>query len=310
MVGFMKRYFVTADTRRTARNGKDFCVITLRSPSGEVTTAKNWDGTIPPLKGKVIEAVLENQPYRGQDSWIMKKWCISANQDWEWIPPESVFSKPRDHKWYQNRLKKLIDDVSDTDLKNILETLIVKYWDDFIFCPAASAIHNAYIGGLLLHTVQVALLGRHLFDTYSRFFPVLRRDLIITACLLHDWGKMFEYEHAPDSPELGERTEAMALTGHISLCVQAIARLYPGEDNLPPIIRDLIHCIQSHHLILEWGSPTTPALPEAMLVAYADNTDGRLQTAIDLIRNNPDDKMIRNYWDGSTVINRFNADNS
>ncbi len=300
----MKRYFVTADTRRTARNGKEFCVLTLRSPSGEAIDAKNWDGTIPLLKGKVIEAELENQPYRGRDSWIVKNWRISAVQDWNWIPPETVFRKPRAHEWYKDRLKRLIDDVLDTNLRNILDILILNRWDDFIFCPAASAIHNAYIGGLLLHTVQVALLGQHLFDTYYRFFPVLRHDLVIAGCLLHDWGKMFEYEHAPDSPELGERTEAMPLTGHISLCVQAISRLYPGEEPLPEIVNDLIHCVQSHHLILEWGSPTTPALPEAMLVAYADNTDGRLQTAVDLIRNNPEDTMIRNHWDCSTVIVR------
>ncbi len=97
----------------------------------------------------------------------------------------------------------------------------------------------------------------------------------------------------------------MVLTGHISLAVQAVARQFPGKEPLPDIIRDLIHCIQSHHLILEWGSPTTPALPEAMIVAFSDNTDGRLQTASDLLRNNPDETVVRNPWDrGSSVISR------
>jgi len=42
-----------------------------------------------------------------------------------------------------------------------------------------------------------------------------------------------------------------------------------------------------------------------MIVAFSDNTDGRLQTASDLLRNNPDDTVVRNPWDrGASVISR------
>ena len=301
----MKRCYVTGDERRVARNGDTYAVLTLRDPGGGSVEAKEWNGSIPSLLGKVIEAELENRPFKGRDSWVVRKWRLDPSQDWRWEPQKEIFHEPLTHEWYCAQLRWMMESIEDSTLSDVVEKLVGEHWDTFIFAPAAARIHNAYIGGLLLHTVQAAHLGLHLHEVYSGFFPVLRRDLILSACLLHDWGKMFEYECGPDAIELGRPTEEMALTGHISLAVQAVARQFPGTEPLPDIIRDLIHCIQSHHLILEWGSPTTPALPEAMIVAFADNTDGRLQTAVDLLRNNPDRDVVPNPWDrGASVICR------
>lgn len=53
---------------------------------------------------------------------------------------------------------------------------------------AAKSIHHGYIGGLLEHSLAVAKMC----DYYTTYYPVLNRDLLITAALLHDIGKVYE----------------------------------------------------------------------------------------------------------------------
>lgn len=300
----MERFFVSDDDRRVARSGNRYAVLTLRRPDGTGLEARLWDGDVEELAGRVVEMELRDRPFRGRTSWIVTELRVPENQEWRWEPPSDVFRPPRDHGWYVSELSRLLESIEDPELASVCNSLIRGHWDGYITSPAASSIHNAYIGGLLLHSVQSALLGMHLCEVYGRFFPVLRRDLVLAGCLLHDWGKMFEYETDPGSGSFGGRTEAMVTAGHISLGIQGIARLYPGSDPLPQTVSDLIHCVQSHHLIREWGSPTVPALPEAMLVAYADHTDGRLHTAADLLRNNPGRDIVDNPWDAGSVVRR------
>ena len=43
------------------------------------------------------------------------------------------------------------------------------------------------------------------------------------------------------------------------------------------LLSELEHCILSHHGELEFGSPKKPALIEAVALAFADNTDAKLE---------------------------------
>ncbi|MDZ7837836.1 MAG: HDIG domain-containing protein [Actinomycetota bacterium] len=61
------------------------------------------------------------------------------------------------------------------------------------FCKATAAVpyhHHAYGGGLLEHTLYVCRVCDLVADTYQN----INRDLLIAGALLHDIGKMKEYE--------------------------------------------------------------------------------------------------------------------
>ena len=51
---------------------------------------------------------------------------------------------------------------------------------------------------------------------------------------------------------------------------------------------ELEHCILSHHGELEFGSPKKPALMEAVALAFADNTDAKLEAFQEEIESHPD----------------------
>ena len=164
--------------------------------------------------------------------------------------------------------------------KDYYKTLLRKFFvDDTTFVKdfkahsAAKSIHHAYIGGLLEHSLAVAKLC----DYYTTYYSVLNRDLLITAALLHDVGKVYELSKFPEN----DYTDAGQLLGHIVMGTMMIRDKIKTMDGFPArAANELEHCILAHHGELEFGSPKKPALIEAVALSFADNTDAKLQTFI------------------------------
>lgn len=297
----MKRYFVKEDTRQIAKNQKPYANLFLVDEEGLNIETKVWDATFDNLKGKVIEADLINKPYQGKKSFVVDRFIISDNQTWKIFFPGDIFNEEKlTLEACSQRIGNLIEGVEDESCKKVVQHFILNDWERFSTKPGAMKIHHAFTGGLMLHTLMVTEIAVQLYERYKSYFRVLSRDLIVTGALIHDYGKILEYSGS----EIGDMVdeEFYVLVGHIAYMIQAIVSLFPFPDT-PRIIKDLIHIVQSHHLNLEWGSPTTPTLPEAMIVAYADHVDGRLGTALELIRDNPEALVIRDSWHKRSIIN-------
>jgi 3'-5' exoribonuclease len=156
----------------------------------------------------------------------------------------------------------------------------------FYKAPAARDHHQAYPGGLLEHTVNVATVALAMADAYARpSAPGLTfnsdlihvdRQVLIAAALLHDVGKVETYCFSP----LPEVTEAQRWEGHLVISYawvrEAAAPLLAEMPESADEINKLLHCILAHHGQLEYGSPTVPACAEAFLLSQADMTDARL----------------------------------
>ena len=54
--------------------------------------------------------------------------------------------------------------------------------------PAAKAVHHAYVGGLLEHTLSVTQFCQHIADHY----PEIDRQILTVAGVVHDLGKVWE----------------------------------------------------------------------------------------------------------------------
>lgn len=141
----------------------------------------------------------------------------------------------------------------------------------FKSCPAAKALHHAYIGGLLEHTDSVVRLCRRACDHY----PSLNRSLLLTAATLHDlmkteelsWGKSFEY------------TDEGRLIGHITLNAVFLDQKMRAVPLFPAELRmELLHSVLSHHGELEFGSPKRPKTMEALVLSYLDDLDAKVQS--------------------------------
>src|SRR6185295_20371027 len=92
--------------------------------------------------------------------------------------------------------------------------------------PAAKVMHHAYLGGLLEHVVGLCGLAKLVAVHYQ---PELDVDLLLTAAILHDVGKLDElcYERS-----IGYTTQGQLL-GHIVMEVETVGKAIDGIAGFP-----------------------------------------------------------------------------
>ena len=116
-------------------------------------------------------------------------------------------------------------------------------------------------------------------DFYCTQYPLLNRDLLLTAAMLHDMGKVYELSGFPTN----DYTDEGQLIGHIVIGSEKISMAAATIEGFPiKVLNELKHCILAHHGELEYGSPKKPALMEAVALSFADNTDAKMQTMKEL----------------------------
>ncbi len=180
-------------------------------------------------------------------------------------------------------------------IRNIyLRQLLVAFFGDKAFAKAfrehsaAKRVHHGFWGGLLEHTLGVVKLC----DFYCTQYPILNRDLLITAALCHDIGKISEISDFPEN----DYTDEGQLIGHIVKGTMMVEEKIQKIPNFPVQLgNELKHCILAHHGELEFGSPKRPALIEALALNFADNTDAKLETFIEALA---EDNRQTGEWRG------------
>lgn len=202
-------------------------------------------------------------------------------EDKDFDPADYVQCSPIPYEDMLQELESLIQEVKDPDCARLLRfifpvnpdpnNLINNVREAFLTYPAASGNHHAYRHGLLEHTLYVTKQARALALCSPE--PKPNVDVVITAALLHDIGKVEEYTPATAGVAIG-RTQKGNLMGHIVLgiilinyCIDALERKGQFDRN---IADNILHCIASHHTKKEYGSPVEPMTAEAMYIARVD----------------------------------------
>ncbi len=176
-----------------------------------------------------------------------------------------------------------VESVYDPDLRGLLQAFFgdPDFFERFATAPAAKSFHHAYLGGLLEHTVSVADLADHVSQQYAR----INRDLLITAALLHDVGKVEEltYERSIDYSDAGR------FLGHVILGVNLVMTKAAASPGFPPQkLQLLLHALISHHGELEWGSPKRPKTIEALIIHHLDNLDAKVKGFLEIVEGSRD----------------------
>jgi 3'-5' exoribonuclease len=190
------------------------------------------------------------------------------------------------NKQSEKKILKIVDAVA---LKRELESYITKYIQtplirdmledlvinnrDFFKWPAATKLHHAYKGGLAVHTTQVVKNAVGIWNNYQG--KNLDIEVVIAGAMLHDIGKLSEYN------EDGSRTAFGDMISHLVDGVERVTDYCATKGvsaNSDRKILVIKHIILSHHEKLEWGSPTTPATLEAVVVAKADAMDAVIES--------------------------------
>ena len=269
------------------KNGKEYGNLVLQDKTGTVD-AKIWDlgspgvGNFETLDYVYVDA--DVTMFMGAKQLNVKR--IRKADEGEYIPADYLPVSENSTDDMYSQLKAFIDSVQDSYLSALLKNLFIedeKFIKAFEGHSAAKTVHHGFIGGLMEHTLGVA----RLCDYMSKAYPVINRDLLITAALLHDIGKTRELSSFP----LNDYTDEGQLLGHIYMGAQMIHDRVSQIPDFPEVLKnELIHCILAHHGELEYGSPKKPALVEAVALNLADNTDARMETITEIFAANKSKK--------------------
>lgn len=199
---------------------------------------------------------------------------VRKSDEGEYDPTDYVPSTDKDITQMFSDIMKYVASVRNRYLKQILEMYFVndkKFINEFKKHSAAKSVHHGFLGGLLEHTLSVTNMCQY----FAEHYPMLNRDLLITAALFHDMGKIQEISGFPQN----DYTDDGQMLGHIYIGARALEDAAAQIPGFPSKLKnELVHCILSHHGKLEFGSPKVPAIMEAMALHLADNADAKLQT--------------------------------
>ena len=180
-------------------------------------------------------------------------------------------SSPRDPEEMKSALKEMIASIRNPHLEKLLKGFFsdTGFLDAFFKAPAAKKMHQAYLGGLLEHSLNVAAVAHSLSEVYG----FVDRDLLITGALLHDIGKVDEYDYSTNI----DYTLKGRLLGHIVMGAEMVGEKMEAIQDFPEELKlKMVHMIISHHGQYEWQSPKRPKFLEAMLLHQADYLDSHI----------------------------------
>jgi 3'-5' exoribonuclease len=255
------------------KDGNNYLNVVLSDRTGNIKGVV-WDnvanissqahaGAVVMVKGHVSE-------YRGSLQVVVKEMSPVSLDETD--PTDFMSSTERDVDQMFERLVALSESLEARYLK----ALFSAFWADESFtsrfkrAPAAKKMHHAYIGGLLEHTLSMAILA----DKIAEHYKGLDRDLLVSGTLLHDIGKIreFNYDMGIDYSDEGR------MVNHIVIGIQMIEEKIQTIDAFPEEAAMLLkHMVVSHHGSKELGSPEPPKTIEAVMLNCIDEMDSRIQ---------------------------------
>lgn len=262
------------------KSGKEYGNVVLQDKTGTID-AKIWDLHSPGVgEFEAMDYVyVEADVTLFQNAHQLNVRRIRKAQEGEYVEADYLPVSKKDIKKMYEELLGFIKSVKNPYLNKLLSLYFVDneaFAKAFQFHSAAKTVHHGFVGGLLEHTLSVTKLC----DYYASYYPQLNRDLLITAAIFHDIGKIKELSTFPEN----DYTDAGQLLGHIMIGAEMVGITMRSIKGFPPTLAtELKHCILAHHGELEYGSPKKPALLEALALNFADNTDAKMETMIEAL---------------------------
>lgn len=279
---FTSIYLVKTKSQGTAKTGKEFFSINLQDKTGNIE-GKIWDINSSAINdfnvGDFVEINAEVNVYNNNKQLKIEKLRVCESD--EYNSSDYFLTTKKDMKVLEKQLDDLINSISNAKYKKLLTNIFIKdkeFRERFLNHQGAKSVHHNFIGGLLEHTISVVNVALSIAKNYND----INVDLIITASLLHDIGKVYEIEDYP----VNEYSDSGHLIGHIIIGYDIVSRTINEIGEFTEIEKnEVLHCILSHHGSLEFGSTKLPSLIEAMIVSTADNVDAKIEIMRELIDN-------------------------
>lgn len=275
-------YYCKQKNNIVTKNGREHWHVILQDRTGTID-AKVWDLNSPSIvdfdAGDYVSVYGEVSTFNGALQLTILQASIAKEGEYNPDLYFPVSSKDIEEMWQQ--LLGYIDSVKNPHLSALLKKMFIEDTGlaaKFKRSSAAKSVHHAFIGGLLEHTLSVTENCEYM----AKHYPVINRDLLISAALLHDIGKTKEFSLFPEN----DYTDDGNLLGHIVIGAQMVEKAAEEIPDFPKTLKsELEHCILAHHGKLEYGSPKVPSLVEAVALNYADDMDAKLEIFTEIADN-------------------------
>ena len=273
-------YFCRKKQELLTKAGKPYFSLTLQDKTGSLD-GKVWNV----MSGGIDEfSSLDYIQVSGRITSFQGNLQLNIDRirkcsDDEYNPADYMPCTKKDVEEMYQELIGFVNSIKNPHLKTLSENFFLKneeFRKNFKYHSAAKSVHHGFIGGLLEHTLGVTKMC----DFFAKSYSILNRDLLITAAMFHDMGKLKELSRFPEN----DYTDEGQLLGHIYIGAHIIEEATKEISDFPPCLkRELLHCILAHHGELEYGSPKKPAIVEAFALNFADNADAKFQTLTELM---------------------------
>jgi len=275
-------YFVKQKHSATTKNGKSYDNVILQDKTG-IIDGKIWEPNSAGIDDfdafDYVEINGQVTSFNGALQINIKR--VRKCREGEYDQSDYMPVSKRNIDEMYSELIAYVDGINNPYLKKLLCSF---FKEDEIFIKkfkknsAAKSVHHGFIGGLLEHTLSVT----NMCNYYAGAYPILNKDLLLSAAMLHDIGKVKEISCFPEN----DYTDEGQLLGHIVMGCEMVGEKIRKIDGFPQKLENEIkHCILAHHGEYEFGSPKKPAIIEAVALNFADNTDAKIETLTELFNS-------------------------
>ena len=144
---------------------------------------------------------------------------------------------------YFNKIINVINEFKNDKLKDFVLKILNENSEKMKIAPAAKHMHHNYIGGLIVHTFECVEFAKTILPKLKK---QINHDEVLAAAILHDIGKIFEYDINTESGliEYNEQFRKDWITHSqyaFSLCMNS------GFLNIAKMIA-------AHHGRADWGA--------------------------------------------------------
>lgn len=268
---FTSFLIITKCEVKTAKNGKSFLNLELRDQSA-LLPAKVWnnfddiadrikEGVIVKVAGIIEEFNSALQIRVDKIRLAVKDDNVSTD---DFLPKSTRPLNEMIDEW-----NAVVGSISNNYLQILLKNIFTtENFNQFCRTPAGKGWHHAYIHGLLEHTLEIVKIC----DLMCVLHSEIKRDLLITGALLHDFGKTEELS----SDTIFDYTDKGKLIGHIVISAIEVEKASQTIPEFPTELKNqLLHLILSHQGKLEFASPVEPKTLEAIVLYQADELSAK-----------------------------------
>lgn len=253
--------FSIGDTKAGTKMGK---LQLKNTKDNSVLNCILWEETLNRFDNKIFRTGNLVRIVSGSFNEKYNNCLISAL---ELIKEAKLGLEPNEIEEYYAKLQSYVDKIRDKDLHDFVAQQFEQY-PEFKIMPAAKLMHHNYIGGLLVHTVECAEFAEL---NMAKFAYKTNPDEILAACLLHDFGKIFEYtidletgliDYAPNFREEWISHSQYGFSTCMTAGFKRVAKM-----------------IAAHHGRADWGAiidlDQKDLEPELYLIHFIDNLSAK-----------------------------------